>query len=72
MLNLAGLFGELRRGITFTDPAKESLLVPLVARTLAPLTGTLDDLAASGQMPQAAPAEPLVLEDVVQDVVQVL
>ncbi|GAC1377362.1 MAG: hypothetical protein NVS3B25_01190 [Hymenobacter sp.] len=72
VLNLAGLIGELRRGVTFTDPAEESVLMPLIEQTLRQLTATLDDLAALGQMQQAAPAEPLALEEVVQDVLQVL
>ena len=74
LLNLGGLFEELRRGVTFTDPAEEGVLVPLIEKTLRELTTTLDDLASLGQMQQAAPAlaEPVVLEDVVKDVVQVL
>ena len=72
VLNLAGLIAELRRGVTFTDPAEEELLMPLIGQTLGQLTGTLDDLAALGQMQQAIPVEPLALEEVVQDVLQVL
>ena len=74
VLNLAGLFGELRRGVTFADPAEESVLVPLIEQSLRQLTATLDDLSALGQMQEAAlaPAEPLNLEELVADVLQVL
>uniref|UniRef100_UPI003CEA37CE sensor histidine kinase n=1 Tax=Hymenobacter sp. B1770 TaxID=1718788 RepID=UPI003CEA37CE len=65
---------ELRRGITFTDPAEETVLLPLIDQNLQQLTTTLDDLAALGLMQQAAldPAEPLDLEELVADVLQVL
>ncbi|GAB3319510.1 hypothetical protein GCM10027511_30140 [Hymenobacter humi] len=74
VLNLAGLFDELRRGVTFTDPAEEGLLVPLIEQTLRQLTATLDDLSALGQMQGAAldQAEALDLEELVADVLQVL
>jgi len=72
VLNLAGLFDELRRGVTFTDPAEEETLVPLFQEALRQLSTTLDDLSALGQMQQAAPAEPVALAEVVEDVVQTL
>nr|WP_262895193.1 PAS domain-containing sensor histidine kinase [Hymenobacter jeongseonensis] len=74
VLNLAGLIEELRRGVTFTDPAEEGVLIPLIEETLRQLTATLDDLSALGQMQEAAlaPPEPLDLEEVVADVLQVL
>ncbi|GAA3925679.1 hypothetical protein GCM10022406_09550 [Hymenobacter algoricola] len=74
VLNLAGLFEELRRGVTFTDPAEEQILVPLFEDSLRQLTTTLEDLAALGQLQQAALAlaEPLALEEIVEDVLQVL
>ena len=74
VLNLTGLFGELLRGVTFTDPAEGQLLVPLIQENLRQLTATLDDLVALGQMQPAtaAPAETVELADIVKDVLQVL
>jgi signal transduction histidine kinase len=72
ILNLAGLIEKLRRGVTFTDPAEEQVLMPLIADTLRQLHTTLDDLAALGQLQQAthAPPEALVLTEVVAEVLQ--
>jgi signal transduction histidine kinase len=72
VLNLAGLIEELRRGVTFTDPAEEQVLMPLIADTLRQLRTTLEDLAALGQMQQSmhAPTESLALADLVADVLQ--
>ncbi|GAA4028144.1 hypothetical protein GCM10022409_10240 [Hymenobacter glaciei] len=74
LLNLSSLIEELRRGVTFADPAEEGVLVPLIAKTLRELTTTLDDVAALGQVQQAAlaPVEPLALEEMLEDVLQVL
>ena len=74
VLNLAGLFEELRRSVTFTDPAEERILVPLFQDSLRQLTTTLDDLAALGQLQQAAlaQAEPLALDEMVEGVLQAL
>ncbi len=74
VLNLAGLFDELRRGVTFTDPDEEQVLVPLIQDALRQLTTTLDDLAALGQAQQViqAPAEPVDLAALVADVLQAL
>ena len=74
VLNLAGLFDELRRGVTFADPAEEETLVPLIQEALRQLSTTLDDLSALGQVQQAAnaTAEPVVLADVVADVLGTL
>jgi signal transduction histidine kinase len=74
VLNLAGLFDELRRCVTFTDPAEEQVLVPLIDDALRQLRTTLDDLAALGQMQQAAhaPAQAVVLKELVAEVLQVL
>ncbi|SFP94399.1 PAS domain-containing sensor histidine kinase [Hymenobacter arizonensis] len=74
VLNLAGLFEELQRGVTFTDPAEKQVLLPMIDSNLRQLTTTLDDLAALGQMQPAthAPPESLALEELVADVLQVL
>ena len=74
VLNLAGLFEELRRGVTFADPAEEATLVPLIQEALQQLGTTLDDLSALGQVQQAANAatEPVALADVVAEVLATL
>ncbi|MCC2548497.1 PAS domain-containing sensor histidine kinase [Hymenobacter sp. BT175] len=72
VLNLAGLIGELRRSVTFVDPAEEGVMVPLIEKTLRELTATLDDLAALGQVQHTASVEAVALADVVADVLQVL
>ena len=74
VFNLAGLFDELRRGVTFADPAEEETLVPLIQEALQQLSTTLDDLSALGQVQQAAKAaaEPVVLAEVVADVLLTL
>ena len=74
VLNLSGLFEELRRGVTFTDPVEEATLVPLIQESLQQLSTALDDLSALGQVQQAAnaAAEPVALADVVADVLLTL
>ena len=74
VLNLAGLFEELRRSVTFTDPTEEATLVPLIQAALQQLGTTLDDLSALGQVQQAANAatEPVALADVVAEVLATL
>ena len=74
VLNLTGLFEELRRGVTFTDPAEEETLVPLIQDSLQQLGTTLDDLSALGQVQRAvnATAEPVVLAEVVAEVLLTL
>ena len=74
VLNLAGLFEELCRGVTFTDPAEEEKLVPLIEDSLQQLSTTLDDLSALGQVQEAAnaAAEPVALADVVDEVLATL
>ena len=74
VLNLAGLFEELRRGVTFTDPAEEATLVPLFQEALQQLSTTLDDLSVLGQVQQAtnAAAEPVALADMVEEVLLML
>ncbi len=74
LVNLTGLFEELRRGATFADPAEEQLLVPLITQSLRQLSASLDDLAALGQAQQAAqaPAEPVALEAMVEDILHLL
>ncbi|UOQ75991.1 PAS domain-containing protein [Hymenobacter sp. 5516J-16] len=71
--NLAGLFAEVRRGVTFHDPAEEQLLVPLIDGALHQLSATIDDLAALGQTQQvSAPTERVALSRVVEEVLQTL
>lgn len=74
VLNLAGLFEELRRGVVFTAAAEEALLVPLITQALHQLTTSLDDLAALGQAQEVAhaPAEPVPLEALVEDILHTL
>ncbi|SMB99845.1 histidine kinase [Hymenobacter roseosalivarius DSM 11622] len=74
VLNLAGLFDELRRGVSFTDAAEEALLVPLITQALHQLSTSLDDLAALGRAQQAAhaPAEPMMLEALVEEILHTL
>ncbi|WP_216688930.1 phytochrome family protein [Hymenobacter siberiensis] len=52
--NLAGLIDELRRSVTFADPAEEQLLLPLIPDALRQLSTNIDDLAALGQAQQVA------------------
>jgi PAS domain S-box-containing protein len=72
--NLAGLFEEVRRASTFTDPAEEELLVPMVQDALQQFSITIDDLAALGQAQQFshAPAELVSLADLTEEVVNTL
>ncbi|WP_210517388.1 PAS domain-containing sensor histidine kinase [Hymenobacter terricola] len=72
--NLAGLIEELHRSVTFADPAEEQLLLPLIHDALRQLSTNIDDLAALGQAQQVAlaPAEPVDLKALVQDVLQTL
>ena len=74
VLNLAGLFDELRRGVTFVDPAEEGTLVPLIQEALQQLSTTLDDLSALGQVQQTAhaAAEPVALAEVVEEILLTL
>ncbi|WP_210520407.1 PAS domain-containing sensor histidine kinase [Hymenobacter terricola] len=72
--NLAGLFGELRISTTFTDPAEETLLVPMIDEALRQLVTTIDDLAAVGQAQQLPdqPPETVALDEITQEVLQTL
>ncbi len=74
LINLTGLFEELCRGVTFTDPAEEALLVPLIEQALHQLGGTLNDLATLGQAQQAAGtlAETVDLAALVESVLHTL
>ena len=74
VLNLAGLIEELRRGVTFVDPAEEATLVPLIQEALQQLSTTLDDLSALGQVQQSAHEadESVALADVVEEVLGTL
>ena len=74
VLNLAGLFEELRQGVTFTDLAEEETLVPLIQESLQQLSTALDDLSALGQVQQTsnAAAELVPLADVVAEVLLTL
>ncbi|UOQ71531.1 PAS domain S-box protein [Hymenobacter cellulosilyticus] len=72
--NLAGLFEEVRRSVTFTDPAEEQVLVPMIQDALLQLSITIDDLAALGQAQQLseAPAELISLAELTEEVVNTL
>jgi len=72
--NLAGLFEEVHRSSTFTDPAEEQLLVPLVHEALQQLSSTIDDLAALGQAQQTRtmPTERVLLADLTEEVINTL
>jgi PAS domain S-box-containing protein len=72
--NLVGLFDEVQRAVTFTDPHEEQLLVPLVQSTLRHLSATIDDLAALGQAHQLrdVPAEAVDLEELTEEVINAL
>ena len=74
VLNLAGLFDELRRSVTFTDAAEEALLLPLITQALHQLSTSLDDLAALGNAQQVAntTAEPVLLDDLVEEILHTL
>jgi signal transduction histidine kinase len=72
--NLRGLFEELQRSATFHDP-DEAQVLRLVEDSLQGLHTTISDLAAVVQeqrQPDAQAAEPLALNDLVADVLQVL
>ncbi|RPD45717.1 PAS domain-containing sensor histidine kinase [Hymenobacter sediminis] len=72
--NLTSLLEELRRSVTFADPAEEQLLVPMVREALQQLSTTIDDLAALGQAQQLsnAPAELVSLADLTAEVIATL
>ncbi|MCC3157796.1 PAS domain-containing protein [Hymenobacter sp. 15J16-1T3B] len=72
--NLAGLLAELRRSVSFADPAEEQLLVPMIQDALHQLGITIDDLALLGQAQKAseAPAEPVTLADLTEEVIGTL
>ncbi|WP_139361966.1 PAS domain-containing protein [Hymenobacter sp. CRA2] len=72
--NLALLLQELRRGVTFADPAEEQLLMPMVQEALQQLSNTIDELAALGQAQQMshAPAEQVSLAELTAEVVGTL
>jgi signal transduction histidine kinase len=71
--NLVGLFDELRRVVTFSDPEEEELL-PMVDDALRQLSTTVGDLAAVGQVQRDVnlPAETVLLEALTQEVLQAL
>ncbi|HEX8330887.1 MAG TPA: PAS domain-containing protein [Hymenobacter sp.] len=72
--NLAGLFDELRHSTTFTDPAEQEILLPMVKEALVQLATTIDDLAAVGQAQRLPdlPAETVDLAELTQEVLQTL
>ncbi|MEL5996766.1 PAS domain-containing protein, partial [Hymenobacter segetis] len=72
--NLVGLFEELRRAVSFADPAEEELLLPMLQQALHQISTTIDDLALVGQTQQNAglPTEPVSLPDLTQEVLQTL
>jgi len=69
LLNLRGLFDELRRSVSFNDP-QEGEMLGMVDEALHQLDLTLQDLAATVQDQRglSAPAEPLDLRSVVEEV----
>nr|WP_262904538.1 HAMP domain-containing sensor histidine kinase [Hymenobacter lucidus] len=72
--NLRGLFDELRRSATITDPDAGQLW-QLVDSSLSVLLTTITDLATVVQVersPGVEPTEPVALADVVADVLQTL
>jgi signal transduction histidine kinase len=68
-LNLRGLFEELRRSATFTDP-EQDLLLGMVDTALGQLDTTLLDLAATvrTQRQQQEPTEPIDLEMLAEEI----
>jgi PAS domain S-box-containing protein len=72
--NLAGLLEEVRRSVAFADPAEEQLLVPMIQDALHQLGATIDDLALLGQAQKAseAPAEPVALAELMEEVLNTL
>jgi signal transduction histidine kinase len=72
--NLRGLFEELRRTATFTDPEAGHIL-QLFDASLSALSTTITDLATAvqtGRSQGEQPAEPVPLQDVADDVLQTL
>jgi PAS domain S-box-containing protein len=71
--NLAGLFHELSRTVTFSDP-DDAPLLPMIGDALVQLSTTVNDLAAVGQVQQQStlPPERVDLEDLTQEVLQTL
>ncbi len=69
LLNLRGLFDELRRSASFADP-DEAPILEMVDGALGQLDDTLQDLAATVQDQRglSAPAEPLDLRTVAEEV----
>ncbi|MBO0356825.1 PAS domain-containing sensor histidine kinase [Hymenobacter sp. BT186] len=69
LLNLRGLFDELRRSASFDDP-QEAEIITMVDDALHQLELTLQDLAATVQDQRglSAPAEPLDLRSVTEEV----
>ncbi|UOG74658.1 PAS domain-containing sensor histidine kinase [Hymenobacter tibetensis] len=69
LLNLRGLFDELRRSASFDDP-QEAQILTMVDDALRQLDLTLQDLAATVQDQRglSAPAEPLDLRSVAEEV----
>lgn len=72
--NLRGLFDELRRSATFTDP-EQSILLDMVDTSLNSLSTTIADLAAVVQLARPSgeqTTEPITLADLTADVLQTL
>ncbi|UPL48661.1 PAS domain-containing sensor histidine kinase [Hymenobacter sublimis] len=69
LFNLRGLFDELHRVATFSDPEQE-VLIQMVDEALSQFEGTLQDLAATvqNQRELAAPTETLDLRSVAEEV----
>jgi len=72
--NLRGLFEEIRRSVTFADPADAQLL-PFMDKAIQALSTTIDDLATVVQenhQPTAQLSEPVGLADLAADVLETL
>ena len=72
--NLRGLFEELRRSATFTDP-EQAIILNMVDASLGALSTTIADLASVVQLARPSGEqtnEPVALADVTADVLQTL
>jgi len=72
--NLRGLFEEIRRSATFSDPADAQLLF-FMDKAIQALGTTIDDLATvvqENRQPSAQAPEPVALADLAADVLAVL
>jgi signal transduction histidine kinase len=72
--NLTGLFDELRLNSSLANSEEQELLLPMIQEALHQLSATIEDLAAVGYSQQVPTehAEPVNLEEMVQDVLLTL